>query len=175
MRKTKKPRAFHPLPPVRKFAMERDERVLGEWKPVLLSFYPLLAAAAIAFLFSAALLCKFPSAATAAFFIFTTAFGLLGWVLARALQRANTYILTNRRIRREFCFWGTRSNEVPLGSVTNVSTDQDVVGRVFNFGGVLIETPAAGVVRFRGVSDPRQVSDKIRAVIRAHAPRARIW
>lgn len=168
---TKPKRPWH-LP---EFKPEAGERVIWRGKPVLESFYHLFLLGFLAVLFGLGVLVIHPSATTALLAVITVIFCVGVVALAEAVRRSRTYLVTVRRIRYERRLLSTSAREIPLGSVTNVSAGQDAVGRVLNFGYVLLETPAAGVILFAGVRDPYAVSDLIRKVVREHAPKSRFW
>jgi len=160
---------------LREFRQERGERVLWRGQPVLASFYPLLLAGVFAVFLGVVVLLTSPSALGVALACVAAVFCVSTVFMAEAFRRARTYIVTDRRIRYERRFLATAAREVPLGAVTNVSAGQDIVGRVMNFGNVIVETPAAGVVIFERVRDPYGVAETIRKTVRSHAPKSRFW
>jgi uncharacterized membrane protein YdbT with pleckstrin-like domain len=149
------------------FKPEEGERVIRTWRPRLASFYPILIAGILAALVGLLSLLFNPAGWSAALFAVGIAFGGVMWVLAAALCRAHTYILTNRRVRDEFRFWVARARDAPFYMLTNLSTFQDLFGRIFNFGDVRFDTagtPFPGV-RFRGVRDPYAVEREVRKAV----------
>jgi len=160
---------------LREFKCERGECVVWRGQPVLASFYPFLLAGAFAVFLGVVVLLMSPSALGVTLACVAVVFCVSTVFMAEAFRRARTYIVTDRRIRYERRFLATAAREVPLGAVTNVSAGQDIVGRVMNFGDVLVETPAAGVVMFEGVRDPYGVVETIQKTVRSHAPKTRFW
>jgi len=121
------------------------ERVLWRGKPALRAFWPLYFCAFLA------LLCSIP---WPVLFLVSVPFALLAHSLAVLLRRATDYLVTNRRVRREFRFWITRAKEVWLDKRTDVLVRQDAVQRALGIGDVWVFTPFAfGGVRLWGLEE----------------------
>lgn len=73
--------------------------------------------------------------------------------MAFAIQRAYTFILTDKRAHLEFKFWRTRTEDAWFENVVNIVSDQDFAGRVFKYGTVRFVTAGTpyGGVKFWGV------------------------
>ena len=151
--------------PGRRGRPEEGEKTICVWKPVLLSFYPILLAPLLALLIGLVLLVSFPSPATVLLFSLMVLFGEACFLLARAYCRAFTFSITDWRVRSEFRFIVTRSSEAPLRTVTNIEVFQDLPGRVLNFGSVYITTMSGVPVVFRGVPRPYEVRQLISGTI----------
>jgi len=89
--------------------------------------------------------------------------GLIGGAVIIALvflvSQAYTYVVTRKKLRKEYRFIAFTVEEVPLQEVTNVIVAQNIVGRLFGFGTIKADTAGtsyAGIV-FRGVKGPDRV------------------
>lgn len=154
-----------------KFRPASGEKVLWRGKPVLLAFFYLLLAGGMAVLTGLIAVIAIPSTLTAIVFAVAVVFCAAMFLLAEAVRRAHTFVLTNQRIRSEFRFWATSVQEAPLRTITNVSVFQDLVARVFGFGTIRADTagtPFPGVVFF-GVRDFSGVHENIRRAVDHYA------
>lgn len=62
-------------------------------------------------------------------------------LLYRVLRRSTTkYIITNRRVIWLYGILGKSSKEAPLDKINNVSHQQSLFGRIFNYGDVQLQT-----------------------------------
>lgn len=87
----------------------------------------------------------------------------------------DSFIVTNRRVIRieRTYFVSERRHEASLRQIQNVSIQvRNPLEQLLNFGDVLIETASrAGVIRFDGVPDPREVQIRIFQLIGHAQPR----
>ncbi len=72
----------------------------------------------------------------------TIAIGFIGIVLTDLYRRSHEYILTNFRIIAMLGFLGLKSRDVFYSKITDVFTEQGMLGKVFNYGTVIPITPA---------------------------------
>jgi membrane protein YdbS with pleckstrin-like domain len=78
--------------------------------------------------------------------------------------RSNLWCVTNMRVVDETGFLSRHSKESPLDKINNVSYDQTVMGRLFNFGHVEIQTAAqVGATDYYNVNHPKRLKDTITA------------
>jgi hypothetical protein len=80
-------------------------------------------------------------------------------------------VITNQRVAfedRVILFYDTR-HEAPLDAIMSVSTETDLIGRVFDYGDVIVRT-YTGVIVLPMMADP----DQIKAIIQAEWYRARV-
>ena len=137
---------FRGLPP---FSSERGERVLWRGKPSLRAFWPLYLCGILA------VLCSLP---WPWLLLATIPFLLLTCFLARALRTATEYIVTDRKVRREFRLWVGRVREVRLNQRVEVTVSQDAVQRILGIGDVCVFTPySLGGVRLWGLEECEKV------------------
>ena len=90
--------------------------------------------------------------------------GLLGWGIWNAIDWSNDYyIVTNQRViwlEKVIGLYDSRQ-EAPLGSILSVGVETDVVGRVLDYGNVIVRT-FVGKLEFDYVDHPVQAADMIR-------------
>lgn len=142
-----------------------SEEVVWTGKPTVLAFYDGLLGGAL-LIVASVLLLGFPNMAwlSAA----GIACGLLFIAFASIRARANTYVLTNRCVRRQYRFVAVKVDEAPLEKVTNTVVEQDIVGRIFGFGDLRFDTAGTGFagVLFKGVKNPAEVKKIVDSELR---------
>lgn len=93
---------------------------------------------------------------------------LIGLVIILSRWRGHKFWITNQRGIKEFT-WVTRDiTETPNKQITNTRVSQGILGRIFSFGSVYLDT-AGGPgeeIKFLGVPDPRDTSNEIFEVIK---------
>jgi uncharacterized membrane protein YdbT with pleckstrin-like domain len=90
--------------------------------------------------------------------------GIAWWLLKYYTWRANIWVVTNFRVIDEAGLLNHYAKESPLDKINNVSYDQTLTGRLFNFGHVEIQTAAeAGATDYYNVNHPRLLKDTITA------------
>lgn len=76
--------------------------------------------------------------------------------------RVNTWAVTNYRVIDETGLISHYAKESPLEKINNVSYDQNLFGRIFNYGHVEIQTAAEiGSTDYRDVHGPKMLKDTI--------------
>jgi membrane protein YdbS with pleckstrin-like domain len=90
--------------------------------------------------------------------------GVVYWLLRYSAWKVNLWAVTNFRVIDEAGLLTHYAKESPLDKINNVSYDQTVWGRLFNFGHVEIQTAAeAGATDYHNVNHPKQLKDTITA------------
>ena len=90
--------------------------------------------------------------------------GVLYWLLRYAAWKVNIWVVTNFRVIDEAGLVTHYAKESPLDKINNVSYDQTVWGRLFNYGHVEIQTAAeAGATDYYNVNHPKRLKDTITA------------
>jgi membrane protein YdbS with pleckstrin-like domain len=90
--------------------------------------------------------------------------GIAWWLLKYYTWRVNIWVVTNFRVIDEAGLLNHYAKESPLDKINNVSYDQTLAGRLFNFGHVEIQTAAeAGATDYYNVNHPRRLKDTITA------------
>jgi uncharacterized membrane protein YdbT with pleckstrin-like domain len=91
-------------------------------------------------------------------------FGVIYWLLRYAAWKVNLWVVTNFRVIDEAGLVTHYAKESPLDKINNVSYDQTVWGRLFNYGHVEIQTAAeAGATDYYNVNHPKRLKDTITA------------
>src|SRR6185312_1180183 len=104
-------------------------------------------------------------------FHFQTVFGWLGpvlgigyWLIRYYSWKVDLWAVTNFRVIDESGLLNHFAKESPLDKINNVSYDQTVMGRLFNFGHVEIQTAAqVGATDYYNVNHPKRLKDTITA------------
>lgn len=86
------------------------------------------------------------------------------WLLRYSAWKVNIWVVTNFRVVDEAGLLTHYAKESPLDKINNVSYDQTVAGRLFNYGHVEIQTAAeAGATDYFNVNHPKRLKDTITA------------
>ncbi len=90
--------------------------------------------------------------------------GILGWAIWNAIDWSNDYyIVTNQRViwlEKVIGLYDSRE-EAPLGTILSVGVETDVIGRVLDYGNVIVRTFVSRL-EFDYVDHPNQAADMIR-------------
>ena len=88
---------------------------------------------------------------------------LICYLLYSIVQRNNNiWAVTNLRIIDEFGVFTLNSKESPLDKINNVTYNQTILGRIFGFGNVQIQTAAEiGSTTYYMVEKPKKLKDTI--------------
>jgi uncharacterized membrane protein YdbT with pleckstrin-like domain len=91
-------------------------------------------------------------------------FGVAYWLLRYYSWKVNVWVVTNFRVIDETGLLSHYAKESPLEKINNVSYDQTLAGRLFNYGHVEIQTAAeAGATDYYNVNHPKRLKDTITA------------
>ncbi|HXD78655.1 MAG TPA: PH domain-containing protein [Puia sp.] len=86
------------------------------------------------------------------------------WLLRYSAWKVDIWVVTNFRVIDEAGLVTHYAKESPLDKINNVSYDQTVAGRLFNYGHVEIQTAAeAGATDYFNVNHPKRLKDTITA------------
>ena len=89
---------------------------------------------------------------------------VLYWLYRYYTWKVNIWVVTNFRVIDETGLLNHFAKESPLDKINNVSYDQTVLGRLFNFGHVEIQTAAqVGATDYFNVYHPKRLKDTITA------------
>jgi uncharacterized membrane protein YdbT with pleckstrin-like domain len=90
--------------------------------------------------------------------------GIAYWLVRYYSWRVNIWVVTNFRVIDETGLLSHYAKESPLDKINNVSYDQTLAGRIFNFGHVEIQTAAeVGATDYYNVNHPKRLKDTITA------------
>ena len=88
--------------------------------------------------------------------------GIMYFILQYFTWKVNIWVVTNFRVIDEAGLLSHYAKESPLEKINNVSYDQTLIGRLFNFGHVEIQTAAeTGSTNYYHVNHPRKLKDTI--------------
>ena len=88
--------------------------------------------------------------------------GIIYLVIKYFVWRAYIWVVTNYRVIDEAGLLNHFAKESPLEKINNVSYDQNVWGRIFNYGHVEIQTAAqVGATDYYNVHHPKRLKDTI--------------
>jgi len=85
------------------------------------------------------------------------------WLIYKIIDRKNNiWIVTNFRVIDEYGVFSINSKESPLDKINNVSYRQPLIGRIFSYGHVQIQTVAEmGSTLHKMVEKPKLLKDTI--------------
>ena len=85
------------------------------------------------------------------------------WFIYRILERNNNlWVVTNLRIIDEHGVFSNNSKETPLDKINNISYRQPLLGRIFNYGDIQIQSAAeSGATIQKMVERPKILKDTI--------------
>ena len=90
--------------------------------------------------------------------------GIVYWLLRYYTWKVNIWVVTNFRVIDEAGLLSHFAKESPLDKINNVSYDQTLGGRLFNYGHVKIQTAAQiGATDYYNVNHPKKLKDTITA------------
>jgi uncharacterized membrane protein YdbT with pleckstrin-like domain len=89
-------------------------------------------------------------------FLFLAFFGLglILWVIAFIRYKTTELAFTNKRVIAKYGFISRKTIELNISKVESIQVDQGILGRIFNFGTLVISgagNPQAPII---GISDP---------------------
>src|SRR5260221_14674490 len=88
--------------------------------------------------------------------------GLLYFLIRYANWNANIWVVTNFRVIDEVGLLSHFAKESPLDKINNVSYKQSVMGRIFSYGDVVIQTAAeVGATTYIDVNHPKRLQETI--------------
>jgi len=84
---------------------------------------------------------------------------LILFVIAAINVETSEYFISNQRVYMKYGLIRRVVNDLKLEWITNISVSQGFIGRILNYGTVLIATPGThtGTTPFLGVSDPMKI------------------
>ena len=88
---------------------------------------------------------------------------LICYLLFKIIQRNNNlWAVTNLRVIDEFGVFTLNSKESPLDKINNITYNQTILGRIFGYGSVQIQTAAEiGSTTYYMVETPKKLKDTI--------------
>jgi uncharacterized membrane protein YdbT with pleckstrin-like domain len=80
--------------------------------------------------------------------------GLVFWVMAYVRYKTTELAITSRRVIVKHGFIRRQTIEININKVESIQVDQEILGRVFNFGTLLIAGAGSPQAPITGISDP---------------------
>lgn len=87
-------------------------------------------------------------------FVFGAGLVLLIWAYIR--YKTTELAITNKRVIAKFGFISRRTIELNINKVESIQVDQHVLGRMFNYGSLVISGAGTPQAPIPGISDPLQ-------------------
>lgn len=96
-------------------------------------------------------------------------FPILYFIYKYIERRYDLWIVTNLRLIDEEGVFSVSSKESPLDKINNVTYHQSVLGRIFGFGDVEVQTAAEmGATVYYGLDSPKELKDAITSAQEAY-------
>jgi len=136
-----------------------EEKVLWRSRPTVLAFTDMLAGGTLLIVLSSVVALLVPLPSIRYFSLAGLTVGAFIMVLALFLSQAYAYTVTSAKLRKEYRFVASSTEEVPLRKVTNIFVVQAVVGRLLGFGTVRADTAGTAYrgIAFEGVKKPHEI------------------
>ena len=81
-------------------------------------------------------------------------FGLLFWIAAFIRYKTTELAITNKRVIAKFGFISRRTVELNINKVESIQVDQSIVGRIFNYGSLVVSGAGTPQAPIPGISNP---------------------
>lgn len=82
--------------------------------------------------------------------------GLLLWGAAYIKYKTTELAITNKRVIAKFGFISRRTIEININKVESIQVDQGILGRIFNYGTLVVSGAGNPQAPIPGISDPIQ-------------------
>lgn len=89
--------------------------------------------------------------------LFTVAFfglGLIFWIMAFINYKTTELAFTNKRVIAKFGFISRQTIELNISKVESIQVNQGILGRIFNYGTLVISGAGNPQAPIPGISDP---------------------
>src|SRR5262245_44903710 len=88
--------------------------------------------------------------------LFVFGLGLICWIIAYIKYKTTELAITNKRVIAKFGFISRRTIEININKVESIQVDQTLLGRVFNYGTLVVSGAGNAQAPIPGISDPIQ-------------------
>lgn len=96
----------------------------------------------------------FPYFFVGLFFIFFYGVGVLFWIAAYIKYKTTELAITNKRVVAKFGFISRKTIEINIKKVESIQVDQGILGRIFNFGSLVVSGAGNPQAPIPGISNP---------------------
>lgn len=104
----------------------------------------------------------FSGLANTIFYLVAGAVGVFATIVMFLYWRSTVYILTSKRVENRIGIFGSREEEISHDDIQAVDVHQSILGKIFNFGTVMIKAAGASrEVDFTNVASPKQIANRI--------------
>lgn len=80
--------------------------------------------------------------------------GLIFWLVAFIRYKTTELAVTNKRVIAKFGFISRKTIELNINKVESIQVDQGILGRIFNYGSLVISGAGNPQAPIPGISDP---------------------
>lgn len=80
--------------------------------------------------------------------------GLIFWLMAFIRYKTTELAVTNKRVIAKFGFISRKTIELNINKVESIQVDQGILGRIFNYGSLVISGAGNPQAPIPGISDP---------------------
>lgn len=87
-------------------------------------------------------------------FLFLYGIGLLFWLAAFIRYKTTELAVTNKRVIAKFGFISRKTIELNINKVESIQVDQGILGRIFNFGSLVVSGAGNPQAPIPGISNP---------------------
>lgn len=87
-------------------------------------------------------------------FMLAYGLGLVFWLVAFIRYKTTELAVTNKRIIAKFGFISRQTIELNINKVESIQVNQGILGRVFNFGSLIVSGAGNPQAPIPGISDP---------------------
>lgn len=82
--------------------------------------------------------------------------GLIFWVIAFIRYKTTELAITSKRVVAKFGFIGRNTVEISINKVESIQVHQDMLGRIFNYGSLIIAGGGTPQEAIPGISHPME-------------------
>ena len=86
--------------------------------------------------------------------IWIVGLGLIFWIMAFIRYKTTELAFTNKRVIAKFGFISRQTIELNISKVESIQVNQGILGRIFNFGTLVISGAGNPQAPIPGISDP---------------------
>lgn len=89
-------------------------------------------------------------------FLFAFGLGLVFWIIVYIKYKTTELAITNKRVIAKFGFISRRTIEINIQKIESIQVDQGILGRIFNYGTLVVSGAGSPQAPIPGISDPIQ-------------------